>query len=176
MRRITTLLLGSALLAAGPAASQFVEEWDTDGDGALSQEEWSSALREQGVFGEFDADGNGTVSEEEFASGLFGRFNENGDDALTQTEWDTGIDQWFGEQAVDVSWENWNTDGDDSLTEEEFTTAFTDTDLFAGFADAAGVEDPAAGIGEEEFLGGLFDWFDEDDDDLLIADEGGWFG
>ena len=175
MQRVTTFLLASALLAAGPAAAQSIEQWDTDGNGTLSQDEWSSALREQGLFGEFDTDGNGTVSEEEFATGLFGRFDDNGDSALSQEEWDTGFDQWFGEEAVEASWDEWNADGDDTLNQDEFVSSFLGTSLFEDFAEAAGVEDPSAGVGEDDFLFGLFDWFDEDDDDSVSEEEAGWF-
>lgn len=176
MKRINALLLSTALLTAGPAVAQVIEDWDTSGDGVLSQEEWNTGLSEMGLFSDWDADGNGSLTSDEFAGGLFGRFDDDGDGSLTTAEWDAGIDAWYGENQVDLEYSNWDGDGDGTLSEEEFTSGFEEAGLFESFATSAGIENVEEGIGEEEFSGGLFDWFDADDDGGLIADEAGWFG
>ena len=176
MNRISAFLISTAILAAGPAAAQVIEDWDSNGDGTLSQEEWNAGLSERGVFSEWDADGDGSLTSGEFAGGIFGRFDEDGDGTLTSAEWDAGFDQWYGEQAVDLDYSEWDANGNGELTEEEFTTAFEEEGLFESFGTSAGLENVDDGIGEDEFFGGLFDWFDADDDGGLIADEAGWFG
>ena len=128
-----------------------------------------------GLFSDWDADGGGSLTSDEFAGGLFERFDEDDNGALTVSEWDTGIDNFYGEAAADTLFENWNTDGDE-LSEEEFTAGFSDAGLFEDFAAAGGIENTDDGIAEDEFLGGLFDWFGADGDGGIIADETGWFG
>ena len=176
MKRFSALLLTAALASTGPAAAQVVENWDTDGDGVITQDEWNTGLTEMGLFSDWDADGDGSLTSDEFAGGLFDRFDEDGDGALTVSEWDTGIDNFYGEAAVDASFETWNTDGDEVLSEEEFVAGFNEAGLFGDFATAGGIEATEDGINEDEFLGGLFDWFDADDDSGIVADEAGWFG
>lgn len=104
----------------------------------------------------------------------FGRFDDDGDGSLTTAEWDAGIDAWYGENQLDLEYSNW--DGDGTLSEEEFTSGFEAAGLFENFTTSARLENVEDDVGEEEFFGGLFDWFDADDDGGLIADEACWFG
>ena len=47
--------------------------------------------------------------------------------------------------------------------------------LYTTFATEIGATDVEANLEEEEFLGGLFDWFDEDEDEELAEAEVGLF-
>ena len=129
-----------------------------------------------GLFSDWDADGDGSLTSDGLAGGLFGRFDDDGDGSLTVSGWEIGINNFYGKAAVDASFETWNTDGDEVLSEEEFVAGPNDAGLFESFATASDIENTEDGIGEDEFLGGLLDWFDADDDGGVVADEAGWFG
>ena len=105
MNRLQAISMSAILAFAGPAVAQTLEDWDADGSGAVSQQEWTTGLGILGLFSSWDADASGVVDEAEFAGGLFGRFDADGDGALTATEWDDGIDAWYGEEAVDLDFE-----------------------------------------------------------------------
>lgn len=182
MKKIGALLLSSALLAAGPAAAQGFAEWDADGDGVLAQEEWDAGVASSSLFDNWDADGDGTITATEYESGLFGWFDDDGDGALSVAEWDAGVDAWYGEEAVDFDVAAWDDDGDGTITEAEFSSEFATAGPFEDFTTEAGVETTAVeggdavGVAEQDFIAGLFDWFDADDDTGIVADEAGWFG
>ncbi|MFZ3585298.1 hypothetical protein ACOI1H_24710 [Loktanella sp. DJP18] len=188
MKRFSTLLLSAALLT-GPASAQVVRGWDLDSDGILSQDEWNAGLTELGVLSEWDEDGDGALVSDEFAGGLFERFDEDNSGTLTVGEWDSGIDSFYGEAAVDASFENWNTDGDEVLSEEEFMAQFMEAGLFENYAIAGGTEveigawdaDGDSMLSEDEFFegwgstwgdsGSAFNTWDGDADGLLSEDE-----
>ena len=65
MNRVSAFLIATAILAAGPATAQVIEDWDSNGDGALSHEEWTTGLSECGVFSDWDADGDGSLTSDE---------------------------------------------------------------------------------------------------------------
>ncbi|WP_299654943.1 hypothetical protein [uncultured Jannaschia sp.] len=176
MNRMHVVLMSAILAFAGPAGAQSLEDWDADGSGAVSQQEWTTGLDILGLFSDWDADGSGIVDEGEFAGGLFGRFDQDGDGALTASEWDDGIDAWYGEEAVDLDFDAWNSDDDDMLSADEFTDSFRVSDLYERFAAEANITDPASGIGEDAFAPALFDWFDADDDQEIAPGESAWFG
>lgn len=184
MNRIHALLVSTAILTAGPAFAQYIDEWDANDDGVLSEEEWGTGFTEAGLFSEWDEDESGTIGDDEFATGLFGWFDDDDDGELTAEEWDEGFDNWYGEQAVNLDFSNWDDNEDGYVDEEEFTDAFTDAGLFGDFASESGLvgeEETEAfsaaeyEVGEDEFLGGLFNWFDEDEDAALGEEEAGWF-
>jgi Ca2+-binding EF-hand superfamily protein len=176
MNRTRALLLSTALIAAAPVWAQSIGDWDGDGNGTVDLEEWTTGMGVLGLFSDWDAEADGTLVESEFASGLFERFDGNDDEALSSSEWDDGIDAWYGEEAVELDFEAWNRDDDDRLSEEEFTDSFAVSELYEDFAAEVGIENPNGGIGEDAFVGGLFDWFDADDDGEVSPGESGWFG
>ena len=73
--------------------------------------------------------------------------------------------------------ENWDDDGDGVITEAEFQEEYATIGVYDEFAAETSVEyGEEAGIAEGDFGGGIFDWFDADDDIGIAADEQGWFG
>ena len=110
--------IGAAMLALGigaASAQQTMQDFDTDADSMISEEEFTSAnpsfattsfseldqnddgmvtqddwiespVSEAVPFEEYDFDESGDISEEEFAQGEFGRFDADEDGFLDETE------------------------------------------------------------------------------------------
>ena len=161
---LSTLAVAMTLLAA-PVHAQLFEDWDADDDGFLSPTEFEPGLETTGWFADWDANDDDLLAEDEFETGLFVLFDDNDDGALSVDEWDDGIDSWYGEDTVDFTFSNWDDDGDGALSRDEFTDALGATGLYGGFA---GYDRQ---VTQTEFGDGLFDWFEDDDDDLLAEDE-----
>lgn len=165
MKRLITALAMSSVLAAAPAFAALFDDWDTDDDGFLSEAEFEPGIQSAGWFDEWDENNDERLSEEEFETGLFGLFDDDDDGVLSTSEWDEGIDAWYGENTVDFSFGNWDDDGDGVLSEAEFTEALGATGLYGGLAGYDGE------VTQAEFDEGLFNWFEDDDDELLSEDE-----
>ena len=75
------LALATALSAAAPASAQSRSMiYDTDGNGVLSQSEFTSGPMNLGSFGRFDRDNDGGISLAEFMRGLADRLESRRDD------------------------------------------------------------------------------------------------
>lgn len=86
-----TKLLGAAALAAAlgatPAlARESISEWDEDGDGVLTEEEFEQGWGETEVFGDWDTDGDGILTEGEYRAGVFNTYDADGDGELDEEE------------------------------------------------------------------------------------------
>lgn len=88
------------LFMATPALAQNCEydEWDSNSDSYLDEDEFFDAYDEVGYYGEWDGDD---------------------DDTLSETEWEMGIDEHLG--AYDSGmYSDWDINGDGMLSEDEF--------------------------------------------------------
>ena len=72
-----TLIIAAALAAMAapafaqlPAPADIVKQWDKDGDGAVSKEEWTAAGRPAERFDAVDTDKNGKVTAAELEAAL----------------------------------------------------------------------------------------------------------
>ena len=88
-----------AALAATPAVAQDLVEWDSDYDGALSNQEfgegWSAGFDdEEGAFGAWDTDGDGALTEDEYNTGVYNSYDADRDGSLNEEE--------FGEVGEDM--------------------------------------------------------------------------
>jgi len=67
-------LLGSAGAAAAqqqmPAPADIIKQWDKDGDGAVSKDEWTAAGRPAERFDAVDANKDGKISADELAAAM----------------------------------------------------------------------------------------------------------
>lgn len=96
------------------------ENWDTNQDGALTEDEFNSRAEVwipdyNYSLDEWDLDGNGELSENEFSEGLldlgiFEDWDADGDGTLTENEFNESV------------YTTWDADGDGTLTQEEFNT------------------------------------------------------
>lgn len=62
--------LGGPALAQMPAPADIVKNWDKDGDGAVSKEEWIAAGRPAERFDLVDANKDGKVTAEELETAM----------------------------------------------------------------------------------------------------------
>ena len=62
-------------------------DFDADGDGTVTQEEFANTYDSSGLYGDFDADGNDQVDQTEFNEGLFGVTDTNDDGLFTEDEY-----------------------------------------------------------------------------------------
>lgn len=89
MKTFTTLLAAGAvsLMAASAASAQMMTDFDSDGDGMLSMEEYgveNNALRS---FGGYDTNADGTIDENEYRAGTFMRYDRDRDGMLNEEEY-----------------------------------------------------------------------------------------
>jgi len=124
-------LLGATLLAATPATAQLVQDWDTDNNGYLTEQEFVEGSMEMGLFNTMDRNDDGRITEREMANGLFTAWDVNDNDVLSIGEWDDGFDSYFGEATVNMQVSNWDQDGDDNITRREFRQGLQQTQIFA---------------------------------------------
>jgi len=78
MRKLIFAAAGTALLLAGagvasaqaPDPAAIIKNWDKDGDGAVSKDEWVAAGRPAERFDAVDANHDGKVTAEELAAAM----------------------------------------------------------------------------------------------------------
>ncbi|WP_191090235.1 EF-hand domain-containing protein [Histidinibacterium aquaticum] len=137
---IAALLAGVAVQGAqaqgfGPADRPDFAELDTDGDGALSEDELRAPLMDR--FAEADADGDGSLTAEEMVAAaeaaraerlaermerLVARLDANGDGVLQAEEFTTPAPR-------PTAFERLDRDGDGAVSEDEFSSL---SERFAG--------------------------------------------
>jgi hypothetical protein len=106
MKTSLTRLLGATALTAAlsltPAMAQDdFGEWDLDGDGLLTEEEFLEGWGDDGDFSEWDLDGDGVLTEDEYRIGLEeiddDRYENDDDDRdEDDDEWDDDAGEPLG--------------------------------------------------------------------------------
>lgn len=92
--KIITNTACALLLATGTAA--FAQDMETDADGNISMDQFSSGFSQTGNFKSCDTDGDSMLSEEEFNSCVFRGYDRNQDDMIDADE-RTTMDEDMGE-------------------------------------------------------------------------------
>lgn len=109
-------------------------DFDTNDDGTLDANEVPATY--QNNFTEWDADGDGSLSSEEFYNTTFGNTDADDDDGISREEWDAGFAAMFGGWNDD-DFETFDADADGSLSMDEWNTAFAESEWFGTYdADA----------------------------------------
>lgn len=90
-----------AALSAAPVMAQDLNEWDSDGDGALNNEEfgagWDSTFGDENWFNEYDEDGDGNLTEDEYNAGVFDSYDADDSGVIEEPEFgDVGDDMGDG--------------------------------------------------------------------------------
>ena len=101
----------SFLSAASFAAGEF-SEWDADGDGSITMQEWDAGLEEDGLFDNWDSDSDGLLSQDEFNEGFeatdsdvtydYDSWDSDGDGLLSSDETSAGLYDTYDENDNDV--------------------------------------------------------------------------
>ena len=83
----------AALTATPVMAQEDIGAWDTDGDGALNQEEFEAGFGEVGAYDTLDEDGDGALTEDEYNTGVFNSYDADDSGAIEEPEFgDVGDD------------------------------------------------------------------------------------
>ena len=92
----------AALTAAPAMAQEDIGAWDSDGDGALNEEEfaegWGAGFGDdESAFSPWDEDGDGALNEEEYNAGVFNSYDDDGSGVIEEPEFgDVGDDMGDG--------------------------------------------------------------------------------
>lgn len=111
--------LSLALASTGAFAAEWgFNEWDGDGDGALTEEEFGAGFENAGLFNTWDENGDGVLAEDEWSNiGVdadYASWDENGDGALAEDEFETGLYNTWDDNADGViGAEEWDDAGDE---------------------------------------------------------------
>ena len=140
--------------------SQFGEfaDWDKNGDGQLTREEFEWRLSDNSVFYDFDGDGDGEITELEFQTGLYNAWDTNGDQTVDTYEYRYGSAAWFADEAFYGVFEDWDKDGDKELTMVEFREPLRRKTIEGWDNDESGK------LNEVEFGGGIWAAWDMNGD------------
>lgn len=111
------------LIDREPMRALGLEPFDADTDGTLDAGEPHSAFAARGVAAGLDVDGDALLDPVELARALHALWDTDEDGALSVGEWDDGVDEWFGEDPVDLAVEVWDRDGDGTVSEVELAAA-----------------------------------------------------
>ncbi len=162
----TTLLLSGILLfmaSAGQDAGTSFDDWDTDGDDRIYENEFNEHLYDE-TYGT-DVTREDIYDEDQFYESAFDWWDTYDDQRLDETEWDFGYEHSFGKY-VDGDFDAYDADSDNYLSPEEYRDALGDTDYFSSFD----VNDDDY-LDADEYSSGLFSTYDVNEDDFLDEDE-----
>lgn len=85
------------------AKSGFFSQWDTNGDGALSKQEWNKGIDtyfssynavDYGIYKTWDKNNDGTIGKDEFDNELFDFVNRNSSETITKEEFNKWFNWW----------------------------------------------------------------------------------
>lgn len=93
-----------AALLAGPAVAQDMgyDDWDADGDGALSEDEFMTGFGEVGAYDSWDEDGDGSLTEDEFNAGIFDSYDDDDSGVIEEPEFGDANDDMGDEGFWDI--------------------------------------------------------------------------
>lgn len=102
LKKIAGIVAVLGALTAVPAMAQDMTEWDGDGDGALSTEEfqtgWDNGFGDgETAFSTWDEDGDGALNEDEYNAGVFSSYDDDDSGVIEEPEFgDVGDDMGDG--------------------------------------------------------------------------------
>ena len=83
-------------LTAVPLTAQ-ERNWDSDGDGVITRDEFDAGWSEEGAFDAWDADEDGALSEDEFGDGAYSRYDQDDSGDWDVNDWELfdGDEDWL---------------------------------------------------------------------------------
>lgn len=182
----------AVLLSGTPGLGQEGAEeanWDADGNGLLSVDEFREGLFARLDLADWDIDGDGFLSMGEFYGGAYARYDVDATDAIEEAE-QGALERDFGEdglwvyeggELVEAPGEQvqggsdeeevvdllpWDIDGDGVIVREEFEGGLNDWGTYTQFdRDLDGL------ISQDELAEGLFGLYDDDLDGFIEGPE-----
>ena len=96
MWKILTAASTALVLIASPALAEW-DQWDANDDAVVDESEFAAGFGEEGVYGEWDEDGDGALSEDEFNAGVYGMYDEDDSGDWNEEEYNDyeEEDDWF---------------------------------------------------------------------------------
>jgi Ca2+-binding EF-hand superfamily protein len=166
VRLLATASAAALALAAAPVPAQILEDWSFQNDATVDRDEYTAYVEEQGVFDVYDADEDSYLGAPEYYVATYDMIDLDGDGTITVSEWDDWADTRIGEEEVNLSVDNWDPNGDDIITRAEYDAATSEAPWFAD-ADL----NADSRIDQAEFVDGVFEWWDFNDDAVITEDE-----
>lgn len=139
--------------------------WDTDGDQALTRDEWGGWYDDNSPYDQWNTDAQEGLTETELSEGAVSIWDTDDDDELTETEWNEGVGTWYGDQDYGAFTE-WDANGDSVLDANEVAEGFERENLYDTVD-----RDSDALIDDEELADWWFDIWDVDDDQTIDTTE-----
>jgi hypothetical protein len=87
LSKLTTVTaLALSLFAAPALAQEAYEDWDSNSDAAIDENEFGTGFGDTGIYDEWDADDDGNLTEEEFNAGVYGGYDDDDSGVLEEPE------------------------------------------------------------------------------------------
>lgn len=117
-------------------ATPTFSDFDENEDGVLDADEVANAY--QNDFTAWDTDGDGALNDEEFFNTTFGNTDADDDEMINQEEWDQGFASMYSNYVEDGDFGVFDADEDGELSNDEWNLGFTETEWFNTYdADAS---------------------------------------
>ena len=121
--------LASVMVTAQAATQIEISDWDSNADGHISHSEWNQHCPASNIYSNWDTDNDGLIDDDEYSTGLFRHWDENDNGVLEENEWSRANDNWFNDYSVEYS--AWDSDGDGFLEYREFDAGLGKTSYYA---------------------------------------------
>ncbi|NJO00854.1 MAG: hypothetical protein HC880_03405 [Bacteroidia bacterium] len=157
-----SILFFSALLACEQETGAGYEDWDTNRDDLIGDEEFYESYRRLGHYEEWDLDDDGYISDSEYFNAYYSLWDKDQDGQLDEQEWDTGLEDFAGDEYVGVlagKFADWDTDQDNQIDVEEFNQGWVQTDYYSQRD-----QDASQYLDKDEFYLDMFTVWDTDGD------------
>lgn len=143
-----------------------LQDWDTDRDNELSEQEFNQGFSEN-VYNRWNTDDEeGWLSEDEVTTGMYGAWDRDGSGWLSENEVEQGGRSWFG---TPVDYDQWDTNDDQRVDQNEMRQGLRQNQTVRGWD-----QNRNQRWEETEMSGPLFNYMDRDGDDAIDGAEWRW--
>lgn len=163
-RFVPLVALLFAAFTVNAATEHEFSDWDDNGNGKISQDEWSSACNSSDLFADWDMDNDGLIDDDEYSTGLFQHWDVNDDGVLEESEWVKANDNWLSD--YDTQFSAWDSDDDGYVEYHEYEPIIGSTSHYAD-SDA----NNTLYIEKDEFCESLFARADVNNDESITVGE-----
>ena len=169
MKTLKGILFMLCLMVSSVAFSQVYDDFDTNGDGGIDQDEFNETYSNS--YDQWDVNDDGVIDDREFYDFTYDRLDTNSDEYLDNNEWDEGYDNIYGEYLATDDRIEFDVDGDQRISKDEFYQGMRETDYYNTY-DA----NRDGSIDSDEINRGVYDSLDDNRDATVDRDEYEHFG